>query len=210
MKKAMPLILTIVGFFGIGSLAVYRIYSYDSYLVKGTAILTVCVYICWMVWESRISRNELKKASENFDAGTMELAALAKYILLSTSFIFQPQFNVTLAIIGFVLLVSGILIRTSGIRKLGIYYSHRIRKIEDAVVSDGVYGIIRHPAYMGTLVLHYGFVLIFCNYISLASLVFWTFVVWLRCYKENKVLMQSKEYQEYAHKVRWNLIPGVW
>ena len=79
------------------------------------------------------------------------------------------------------------------------------------VVSDGLYGIVRHPMYMATLVLFLSMPLVLGS--ALSFLVFLTYpaiIVKRLLHEEQLLARELKGYPEYMQHVRWRLIPFVW
>ena len=78
-------------------------------------------------------------------------------------------------------------------------------------VSTGLYGFVRHPMYLGTLVMMLGIPLALGSYWGLLGLVPGVFVLAVRILDEEKMLEQELDgYRDYARKVRYRLMPGVW
>lgn len=78
------------------------------------------------------------------------------------------------------------------------------------VAANGPYQLVRHPAYLGELI-----ILVACWSARPSWLISGLFAVTLlalvlRIYDEEQLLMNSKPYQRYAAAVRWRLIPRVW
>jgi protein-S-isoprenylcysteine O-methyltransferase Ste14 len=79
------------------------------------------------------------------------------------------------------------------------------------VISDGPYAIVRHPMYGGTLLLIAGIPLLLGSWWGLvfAPLIVLLFAV--RAVMEERTLMaELPGYTDYAARVRYRLIPGVW
>ena len=212
MKKifaAMPLITTILGAGGLGYLAIRFI---ASLTIGGVIIasLAVILYCYWMMWESKISVDELNKSSEHKDYHTMELAALAKIITLTLAFVGGSVVHYYLAIPGIMVMIYGVRLRQYAIIALGRQYSHRLR-IPEGVCEDGPYNFLRHPAYIGTFIIHIGFVMVFFNEWAVLSVcVLWGGAVLLRTLVEERMFKEHPEYQKYAERVKYKLIPGIW
>lgn len=93
--------------------------------------------------------------------------------------------------------------------KLSLFRSFGIVAANRGVKVKGLYAIVRHPMYAGYFYTHIGFLL------STPSV--WNFVVYTctwgfllaRIFAEEKILLQSPDYQEYVKWVRFRLIPGV-
>lgn len=79
------------------------------------------------------------------------------------------------------------------------------------VISTGLYGIVRHPMYMGALIMMTGIPLALGSYWGLAVLVPVAIVFAVRIADEEKLLNQELEgYRDYLDKVRHRLVPYVW
>lgn len=77
------------------------------------------------------------------------------------------------------------------------------------VKAAGVYRFVRHPMYAGYMINQLGFLLVFFSlHNALIYAIAWT-TLWLRTVEEEKFLRRDPEYQRYAMKVRYRLIPGL-
>ncbi|MBL4848476.1 MAG: isoprenylcysteine carboxylmethyltransferase family protein [Planctomycetes bacterium] len=169
------------------------------------------LYVLWQVKESRISVREIDRQEADHDRGTMPLASLAKNVLLFSALLVGGQQRWDFGVAAAVIFLSGVSLRTLGVSKLGEHYSHRIRRPE-ALVTEGIYGWLRHPAYAGTLLAHAAIPLAFPNPYTLgAYLLAWVPVVILRTVVEDRFLHAElgEEYSLYAARTK-RLIPGVW
>ncbi|MCW3797010.1 isoprenylcysteine carboxylmethyltransferase family protein [Sphingomonas sp. BN140010] len=94
--------------------------------------------------------------------------------------------------------------------KLSLARSFGMIAANRGVKSRGIYAFIRHPMYLGYAVTHLGFLLVFPNLFNLAVyLTTWTFQL-LRIREEERWLCQDEAYREYADRVRYRLIYGVY
>ncbi|HUH69191.1 MAG TPA: isoprenylcysteine carboxylmethyltransferase family protein [Mycobacterium sp.] len=79
------------------------------------------------------------------------------------------------------------------------------------VTSTGLYGIVRHPMYMGASIMFVGIPLALDSCWGLAVLVPVVIVLAVRIADEEKLLNQELAgYREYAGKVHYRLVPYVW
>ena len=82
---------------------------------------------------------------------------------------------------------------------------------DQTVISTGLYGVVRHPMYMGTLPLMIAIPPALGAYLALQpahSIV--PAHVW-RLIDEERVLRRHLPgYADYCAHVRWRLVPGVW
>jgi protein-S-isoprenylcysteine O-methyltransferase Ste14 len=84
-------------------------------------------------------------------------------------------------------------------------------EVEQPVVSTGLYGVVRHPMYVGALIMMAGMPLALASYWGLLTIVPGALVFAARITDEEKALRQDLDgYPEYAQKVHYRLIPGVW
>ena len=91
-------------------------------------------------------------------------------------------------------------------------YLSRIIEIQQdhKVIASGPYAFIRHPMYVGVIILF------FCIPIALGSLytlilaVFFAILMFVRTHFEDRILRDELEgYPDYADQVKYRLIPGI-
>ena len=79
------------------------------------------------------------------------------------------------------------------------------------VVDTGLYGIVRHPMYLITIILFLMIPLILGSIISFVIFLVYPVIIIKRLNNEEEVLERDlKGYKEYKRKVRYKLIPFVW
>jgi protein-S-isoprenylcysteine O-methyltransferase Ste14 len=79
------------------------------------------------------------------------------------------------------------------------------------VVSTGVYAFVRHPMYLGALLMFFGAPLLLGSAWGLVAGAACTLVLALRILGEEKLLVKELEgYPDYRLKVRYRLIPFIW
>ena len=89
------------------------------------------------------------------------------------------------------------------------------RKIEvqqgQQVIDTGLYGIVRHPMYMATIVLFLSMQLVLASPISFLVMLGYIPIIAKRINHEEQILEDGLEgYREYKKKVRYKIIPGLW
>lgn len=79
------------------------------------------------------------------------------------------------------------------------------------VVDTGLYGIVRHPMYLATLLLFLSTPLVLGSPLSFLIFLIYPWILVKRIQNEEQVLEeQLKGYREYQKKVRYKLIPLIW
>jgi protein-S-isoprenylcysteine O-methyltransferase Ste14 len=79
------------------------------------------------------------------------------------------------------------------------------------VIDTGPYAIVRHPLYLGALLMCAGIPLALGSWWALVPAAVGTVVLVVRTVLEDRTLQAELEgYQKYADRVRYRLIPGVW
>ena len=92
-------------------------------------------------------------------------------------------------------------------------YASRIVEVEQgqAVISSGPYAVIRHPMYLGAILLYVLSPLALGSYWAMIPSILIIPVIVARIWNEESVLVRDlKGYQEYMQKTRYRLIPGLW
>lgn len=92
------------------------------------------------------------------------------------------------------------------------YLSRTIEVQENQTVVDtGLYGVVRHPMYMSTLLLFLSMPLVLGSVISFVIMLAYIPIIVKRIRNEEAVLAEGLEgYNEYMERVRYRVIPFVW
>ncbi len=132
---------------------------------------------------------------------------------LSLRFSWQPAVSSELAFIGLIIYILANSFATWAMA-VNTFFSSQVRIQTDRghrVVSDGPYKFIRHPAYLSGLVSLFSGALLLGSYWALIPAVIGSPFFFVRTSLEDQTLQaELPGYHEYAQKVRFRLIPGVW
>jgi protein-S-isoprenylcysteine O-methyltransferase Ste14 len=92
------------------------------------------------------------------------------------------------------------------------YLSRTIEVQENQTVIDtGLYGMVRHPMYLATLLMFLPLPLILGSFWGLIPFALYPAIIVVRILNEEKVLTDGLDgYAEYKQKVRYRLIPYFW
>ncbi|TDB92341.1 isoprenylcysteine carboxylmethyltransferase family protein [Actinomadura sp. 7K534] len=174
------------------------------------AAALLAAYLGWLLLEAPVTFR--RAAAPPADARTLLPYALARILLVaSASFAplpwdaWSPWQAVPAAVFG-----AGVLLRQAAIRTLGRFYSHHVmRQDGHRVVTGGLYGVVRHPAYAGMLLANAGFAAFFAGPACAAALLLLGAAVVWRIRVEERALADVPGYRGYAAG-RPRLLPGVW
>lgn len=92
-------------------------------------------------------------------------------------------------------------------------YLSRTVKVEKGqkVVDTGLYGLVRHPMYMATLLLFLMMPLVLGSWFALAVFALYPAIIILRLKDEEELLTRELPgYAEYKQKVKYRIIPFIW
>ena len=79
------------------------------------------------------------------------------------------------------------------------------------VISTGLYGVVRHPMYLGVLIMFLPTPIALGSYWALIPFAVLPVLLILRILNEEKVLSNNLQgYKEYCQKTRFRLIPYIW
>ena len=113
---------------------------------------------------------------------------------------------------GLALIVIGFMIRLTAIFTLRRFFTVDVAIAKDhKVIEHGLYSIVRHPSYSGSLISFFGLGLAFVNWLSLAILIIGPAIgIGYRIHVEEQALLGAlgDEYRTYAARHK-RLIPGV-
>ena len=92
-------------------------------------------------------------------------------------------------------------------------YLSRTIQVEEGqtVVSTGLYGIVRYPMYMATLLLFLVMPLVLGSWWALIPFAFYPAIIISRLKDEEELLTRELAgYEEYKEKVKYRIIPFIW
>lgn len=93
-----------------------------------------------------------------------------------------------------------------------VYLSRTVEVQEgQKVIDTGLYGIVRHPMYMATLLLFLSIPLVLGSVISLVFFLAYPAIIIMRLKNEEIILEQGLEgYSDYKKRVKYRLLPFIW
>jgi protein-S-isoprenylcysteine O-methyltransferase Ste14 len=125
-------------------------------------------------------------------------------------FLPQPRFDFHLwiLIIGIILTVIGITVEVFAFCKIGIIPGG---KAGNRVIDTGIYSLVRHPIYSGTILWSLGILLILrAKYVLIYVPIFIILSMILILAEENGLIEDfGEEYKEYKKKTKWRLFPYI-
>jgi protein-S-isoprenylcysteine O-methyltransferase Ste14 len=89
----------------------------------------------------------------------------------------------------------------------------RTVKVEQGqtVVDTGLYGLVRHPMYMATILLFLMIPLILGSWFALIAFAFYPLIITVRLKDEEDLLTRELPgYADYKKKVKYRIIPFIW
>ena len=92
-------------------------------------------------------------------------------------------------------------------------YLSRTVKVEEGqtVISTGLYGIVRHPMYLASVLMFLSIPLVMGSWYALIPFAFYPLLMVVRILDEEKLLTaELSGYEEYKRKVKFRLIPFIW
>lgn len=132
---------------------------------------------------------------------------------LDALFHWSEGFSLPVEMIGLALIVAGYVLGSYAFVE-NAFFSGTVRiqgERGHKVISSGPYGWMRHPGYMGNLIASLGIPLLLDSvWAFIPVIIFGAFFV-IRTRLEDRFLQSNLPgYKEYAQKVRYRLLPGVW
>ena len=164
-------------------------------------------------------RSRVHEGTKSWDKKILGLSAVTLIItyivagLDSGRFQWSPGFHWSINATGTVLILLGEVIFLTA-QKQNKFFSSVMRIQTDrgqTVCETGLYKIIRHPAYLGTIVTPIGIPLISGSLWSIMPSVFSIILTLIRTSLEDKTLINELNgYREYTYKTRYRLLPYIW
>jgi protein-S-isoprenylcysteine O-methyltransferase Ste14 len=188
----------------------------------GVKILAVALSVAWGVSEqafARRNRRAVGPTSHEGDKGSFHWISASVVVGMSMAgaFGFSGVGGVTNVhvweLLGAVVLVVGTAIRLHAIAALAKHFTSRVTILaEHKLVRGGLYRYVRHPSYLGQILILVGIGALMANVVALLTAPLMTTVALLwRIRVEERAMAEhfGAAYEEYR-KTTWRLLPLVW
>ena len=166
--------------------------------------------------EERSKPREGTKEWDKKILGLSFLVTIAMYVtagLDSGRYHWSPNFHWSLMLLGIILTIIGQLLFLIA-QKQNKFFSSTVRiqtNREHTVCETGLYGFVRHPAYLGSIIQSLGFPFLFGSLWSSIPICLSIILLITRTNLEDMTLKNElKGYLDYANKTRYKLFPYLW
>lgn len=169
-----------------------------------------------MAERSRLGKDQNVKPWDKILAPLMAIGMTFPLFIvagLDHRFGWSPEFPIELNILGFALIVLGYTFASWAIIENRFFSSMvRIQMDREHVVCDtGPYKIVRHPGYAGNLLALPGIALALSSAWTIVPGIIAVVITVIRTRLEDRALQEELPgYKEYAGRVRYRLIPGIY
>jgi protein-S-isoprenylcysteine O-methyltransferase Ste14 len=146
----------------------------------------------------------------------MGLLMVAEFVIasLDVRLGWSQQFPLTLQVIGLVAAIVGYDFILIWAMVSNAFFVATVRIQSDrqhTVTSSGPYSFVRHPGYLGSILLDLGVPFMLNSLWAIIPAIMVTLVLIARTALEDKTLqVELSGYKEYAERVRYRLFPGIW
>jgi protein-S-isoprenylcysteine O-methyltransferase Ste14 len=164
-------------------------------------------------------RSKPGAGTKKWDKAILGLSFLITILMYVTAgldsgrFHWSPDFHWGLSLTGIFLTASGQLLFLTA-QKQNKFFSSTVRiqtDREHTVCDTGLYKVVRHPAYLGSIIQLLGFPLLFGSLWSIIPICLSITLLIIRTILEDKTLKNElKGYLEYSNKTPYKIIPFVW
>jgi len=189
------------------------------YVIIGLIMVLLNYTVLRIDPELQVERSKPGEGAKKWDKtilGLSFLMTIAMYItagLDSGRFHWSPDFHWSLYLLGIILTIMGQLLFLIA-QKQNKFFSSTVRIQTNrghSVCETGLYKVVRHPAYLGSIIQSLGFPLLFGSVWSLIPISLMIFLFITRTHLEDKTLINELPgYPEYSHKTRYRIIPYIW
>jgi protein-S-isoprenylcysteine O-methyltransferase len=188
-------------------------------IIAAITAINICVFY-YLVSEIILSIHTKDEKDKSIDQGTQRLV----WILLVSCFIvaWVPVIldlgrllilGAWLTWIGTTIMIAGIIFRQYSISVLGKFFTGQVSiQANHKLIKEGPYRHIRHPSYLGILIITAGLGIALSNWVSIILCVVLSAIGIIRRIKVEEKELEShfgKQYEDYK-KCTWAVIPYIY
>lgn len=180
--------------------------------------IAITVFFLWIFIDGVVVFRHKTGESENRDRFSLKVVMMGNMLAWSLSIFlafssYGALHSPALQIAGLVLLVAGIMLRSTAIAQLGRFHSPNVAILADhQLIESGLYRYVRHPSYLGALIAFLGFSLGLGNWLSIVVINGILPLVYLyRIHEEDAALLSAfgESYRAYCQRTK-RLIPWLY
>ena len=153
-----------------------------------------------------------KQAAQKGVQSLSGLVFIAGFVLAGLDFRFGwSQMSLPVTVVASVIFLVGYGLYAEVMRENA--YLSRTVKVEEGqtVVSTGLYGVVRHPMYLASILMFLAIPLVMGSWYALIPFAFYPALMVVRVLDEERLLTaELVGYAEYKTKVKYRLIPFIW
>ncbi|MFY9921441.1 MAG: isoprenylcysteine carboxylmethyltransferase family protein [Mycobacterium sp.] len=202
-------------FWPAGTFDYWQAWVFIAVFVVGTMIPTIYLAVAYPDAFRRRTRSgpfaETRMAQKLINVG-ISLAVVAVGVVSALDHRFGwSTVPTALVVVGNVLVLVGL-----GVAELVVIQNNYAAatitvEADQPVVSTGLYGHVRHPMYVGALIMMLGMPFALASHWALLTIIPGVLIFVARITDEEKALREDLDgYNEYTEKVHYRLVPGVW
>ena len=198
-------------------LVTFSKFPMSAYTMK---ILALAVALAWGIAEQLFARRNRRHAgARERDRGSFLWITLSVTLGLTLAcsfglagpgaFAYAWPWQLT----GLMVLVLGLELRVHAIRLLARHFTSRVTLLADhQLIRSGPYRLLRHPSYLGQLMILAGLGAMMANWVSLLAAPFFTTIALVaRIQVEERAMAEhfGAEFESYRRNT-WRLLPLIW
>ena len=208
-------------FFTLIFISAGRIDYWQGWIYTGIGLLMFVLNYTAFKIDPELSRERSKPGEDTLKwdktiLGLSFLVTLSMYVIAgldSGRYHWSPEFHRSIYLLGIILTMAGQLLFLIA-QKQNKFFSSTVRiqtNREHKVCDTGLYKIVRHPAYLGSIIQALGFPLLFGSLWSIIPVSALILLLILRTNLEDKTLRDHLPgYLQYVQKARYKIIPHIW
>jgi protein-S-isoprenylcysteine O-methyltransferase Ste14 len=176
------------------------------------------LYGCFEIFMSRRQRGkrEITRSGDKWSIWFLTISITIGYwlsfIIAATKTGRMYNWN-TFFFIGSILVLSGLVVRVTSILKLKQQFTYTVTSIEGhELIETGLYKIIRHPGYLGQLIIFLGISISLSNWLSILLMIIPVLIGYInRINVEEKFLVEQmgQKYLDYQKRTK-RLLPLIY
>lgn len=164
------------------------------------------------------ARSRFQPGTKPWDKALLAVILPAMTAILPVAALDAGRFHASavpswLVVLGYAGMLFGIAV-TGWAQAVNPYFEPGVRiqsERHQQVVDTGPYRYVRHPGYIAALFLFFGMVFALGSFWALAPAALASALLVLRTSWEDRLLRaELPGYADYARRVRWRLVPGLW